>query len=82
MHKQWSESAVEQTQAALEQLSFAARAGKVWLKQTDGGYGYINDDDALRAARPFIHHQAMRLSRSIQFQNCLNMAGYWIEHAR
>jgi len=20
----------------------------VWLKQTDGGYGYINDDDVLR----------------------------------
>jgi len=44
---QWSELAVAQTQAAFEQLSFAARAGKVWLKQTDGGYGYINDDDAL-----------------------------------
>jgi len=50
MRKQWSESAVEQTQTAFEELSFAARAGKVWLKQTDGGYGYINDDDALRGS--------------------------------
>jgi len=50
MRKQWSESAVEQTQAAFEELSFSARVGKVWLKQSGGDYGYINDDDALRGS--------------------------------
>jgi len=44
---QWSESAVEQTRNAFEELAFVPRDGKVWLKHIDGGYGYINDDDAL-----------------------------------
>jgi len=45
--KQWSESAVEQTRNAFEELTFAPRDGRIWLKYIDGGYGYINDDDAL-----------------------------------
>jgi len=51
---QWSESAVEKTRNAFEELSFAASAGKVWLKQIGGGHGYINDDDAL-SGRYAIH---------------------------
>ncbi len=48
MSKQWSSALKEQTRDALESLSFATRAGKVWLKQIDGKFGYIDDDDALR----------------------------------
>jgi len=39
---------MDQTREALEYLSFATRAGKVWLKQMDGEFGYLDDDDALR----------------------------------
>ncbi len=39
---------MDQTREALECLSFATRAGKVWLKQIDGEFGYMDDDDALR----------------------------------
>ena len=46
--KQWSSALKEQTREALESLSFATRAGKVWLKQMDGKFGYLDDDDALR----------------------------------
>ncbi len=46
--KQWSSALKEQTREALESLSFATRAGKVWLKQVDGKFGYIDDADALR----------------------------------
>jgi len=38
---------MSQTREALECLSFATRAGKVWLKQIDGKFGYMDDDDAL-----------------------------------
>ncbi len=46
--KQWSFALKERTREALESLSFATRAGKVCLKQMDGKFGYIDDDDALR----------------------------------
>jgi len=48
MTKQWSTATMDQTREALECLSFATRAGKVWLKQIDGKFSYMDDDDALR----------------------------------
>jgi len=48
MSKQWSAATMDQTREALECLSFATRAGKVWLKQIDGKFSYMDDDDALR----------------------------------
>jgi len=40
---------MDQTREALECMSFATRAGKVWLKQIDGKFGYMDDGDALRS---------------------------------
>lgn len=47
MHTQWSESTRNYTRLAFENLSFASREGKVWLKNISGQSGYINDDDAI-----------------------------------
>jgi len=47
MNDQWSTTTKEYTRVAFEDLSFATRNDRVWLKHIAGDFGFINDDDAL-----------------------------------